>query len=375
MRFCRYLFLILCLSISAYYTQAQDSSSTKKTIKNPLEYTNGRLQFAVYPVSSVDPASGIELGMMPVFSIAPKAKIDSMGFYRSSSLAAHLTYSTKNWANVRCEGQFYTSKGLNYGVFVQYLHAPDYFYGIGNDTINTSPSKFLNQYVKGGFELSKSIKTIHFIGFKLELQHQTITEIEKTVLNSSIEGYNGGTVLGIGPLYKFDTRDNVNYPTKGTLIQASAVFSFLTNEKNKKFTTYSFDYRKYFTFFKSLNLAFQAMIASSEGDVPFYKLQSIGGKYNLRGITNKNKYIDKNVWYTQAEFRKNVYKRVGVVAFGGIGNIYSTWDNDMISHLKAVYGFGARFQVIPRDKINLRFDYAFGPNGDSGFYATIREAF
>jgi len=40
-----------------------------------------------------------------------------------------------------------------------------------------------------------------------------------------------------------------------------------------------------------------------------------------------------------------------------------------------MYGFGGRFQLIPRDQINLRIDYAFGPNGDTGFYATIREAF
>ena len=70
-----------------------------------------------------------------------------------------------------------------------------------------------------------------------------------------------------------------------------------------------------------------------------------------------------------------IYKRIGIVAFSGIGNVFSTWNSDMITNLKSVYGFGARIQLIPRDQINLRFDYAFGPNGDHGFYATIREAF
>ncbi len=36
-------------------------------------------------------------------------------------------------------------------------------------------------------------------------------------------------------------------------------------------------------------------------------------------------------------------------------------------------GLGARFNFIRRDRVNLRFDYAFGK--DSGFYFAIGEAF
>lgn len=362
-------------SIYSINSFAGDSIITTKHFKNPLEYKKGRLNIAVFPVSSVDPASGVELGIMPVISVSPLKDTIPNEFYRSSSVAMHLTYSTKNWANIRCDGHFFTSKGNNFVLFFQYLNAPDYFYGIGNDTINKNPSKYENQYFKFGFEASKSFKKIHFIGFKFDFQTQSISDVEGAVLQNTIEGYSGGNMIGIGPLYKLDSRDNVNFPSKGSLLQTSIVQSFLIDKSKKQFAVYSFDYRKYITIFKSYYIALQGMVSSSKGAVPFYKLPSIGGKYNLRGVSNKFMYIDKNVWYTQAEIRKMIYKRIGLVAFSGVGNVFSTWNNDIISHVKVVYGFGGRIQLIPRDQINLRFDYAFGPNGDRGFYATIREAF
>ena len=290
-------FFVSSLTITTF---AEDSLSTKKHFKNPLEYKKGRFQFAMFPVASIDPASGIELGLLPVFSISPRKDTVSTAFYRSSSLSSHLTYSTKNWTNIRTEGQFFTSKGNNYVVFFQFLNAPDYFYGIGNDTINRMPSKYQNRYVKCGFDATKSFKQIHFLGIKCELLSQSIKDIEHTVLSAHINGYSGGNVFGFGPLCKLDTRNNVHFPSKGSLLQVSIVQSFMLDNSKNQFAVYSFDYRKYVTCFKDYFIAFQGMMASSTGDVPFYKLPTLGGKYNLRGISNKFMYIDNNVWYTQA---------------------------------------------------------------------------
>ena len=367
--------LYILLSIASFTVFAEDSLSTKKQLKNPFLYKRGRFAFTVFPVASIDPASGMELGVMPVFSIAPPKDSIATGYYRASSVVSHLTYSTKNWANIRVEGQFFTSKGNNFVMFFQYLNAPDYFYGIGNDTINKTPSKYINHYLKCGFEASKSYKNVHFFGLKCDVDFQSIYDVTLSVLNKSVEGYNGGNIIGLGPIYKYDSRDNVNFPSKGSLLQTSVVQSIMLDNSGKYFTICSFDYRKYFMFFKTYYVALQGQVSSSSGDVPFYKLPSLGGKYNLRGISNKFMYIDKRVWFSQAEVRKMIYKGVGVVAFTGVGNAFATWDKEMVSHVKVMYGFGGRIQLIPRDQINLRIDYAFGPNGDTGFYATIREAF
>jgi hypothetical protein len=318
--------------------------------------------------------SGWEFGVMPVFSIAPHKDSSMSSYYRSSTITSHLTYSTKQWTNIRIEGQVFTH-GLNIVGYCQYLNDPSSFYGIGNDTINKNPSTLMSRYFKIGGEFTKAFSEIHFLGIKFEYLIQNFTDIQGNVLNTIIEGYNGGNSFGLGPIYKFDSRNNVNFPTKGCLVQASAVYSFMLDNSAKKFALYSVDYRTYLTIIKTYILAFQALVATSTGDVPFYKLPSIGGKYNLRGISNKFMYIDKNEWFVQTEIRKTIYKRLGAVAFGGIGNVFALWNNDIFNHTKTVYGFGARYQILPHDKMNLRFDYAFGPNGDHGIYATIREAF
>jgi len=368
-------FLLGCISPVLLKSQTNDSVPSKKwVLKNPLEYQKGRFQMSVYPVSSYDPMSGWEFGVMPVFAFAPKKDSLSNSYYRSSSITSHFTYSTKNWTNIRIEGQLFTH-GFNIVAYCQFLNDPSSFYGIGNDTINKNPSLLMSRYFKIGGELTKGFSSIHFVGIKFEFLNQDITDIQGTVLNPSIEGYSGGNSFGLGPVYKCDTRNNVNFPTKGFLLQTSAVYFFMLDNSSKKFAIYSFDYRRYCSIFKSYVIACQGTVSASTGDVPFYKLPCIGGKYNLRGISNKFMYIDKNVWFVQSEIRKTVYKRIGVVAFGGVGNVFATWNNDMVSHLKTVYGFGGRYQILPNDKINLRFDYAFGPNSDHGVYATIREAF
>ena len=358
----------------SFKTFAGDSLTIKKRLKNPFEYEKGRFEMSVYPVASLDPSSGMELGIMPVFAISPQKDSLSQRYYRSSSVSSHITYSTKHWMNLRAEGQVFSKKGYSIVAFIQYLNAPDYFYGIGNDTVTTNPSKYVNQYFKTGIELSKCLSKIHFVGFKCDFQSQKFMNIEGNVLNQSVTGFNGGINLGIGPIYKIDSRDNVNYPSKGSLVQLMGLYSFALHSNNN-FKIYTLDLRKYSTVFKSLYLASQLYISSSSGDVPFYKLPSLGGKYNLRGISNRLKYIDKNVWFAQTEVRKMIFKRFGIVAFCGVGNTFSSWDTDLKAHIKGIYGFGGRYKILPNDKINLRFDYAFGPNGDSGFYATIREAF
>ena len=365
-------FLITITSIANIF--AADSTKTLKSFKNPLEFKFGRYAFAFFPVASVDPASGIELGVMPVLSVSPKND-SGLVFYRASSVTNHITYSTKNWANIRSDGQFFSSNGNCYKLFVQYLNAPDYFYGIGNDSINKNPSKYQNQYIKTIGELSKGFQEIYFVGIKIEYLYQNISDVEGSYLDSNIYGYKGGSFFNFGPVFRIDNRDNVNYPTKGWYAEIASTFQISKKSMNQNARFYNIDVRKYFTIAKTFHVAFQTNIASSSGEIPFYKLPTLGGKYNLRGISNKFMYVDKNVWYTQAETRKMLYKRIGIVAFAGVGNTFAVWNNSIFEQVKPIFGFGGRFQLIPRDKLNLRFDYAFGPNQDRGFYATVRESF
>ena len=376
----RKIVLGVFLTISSFWAVAGDVDTLVKKkpfwkeLRNPLEFKWKRLTVALFPVCSYDPASGVELGIMPVFSVSPK-DTSSSKYYRASSLVNHLTYSTNEWINIRNDGQYFTPSGFCYKSFTQYLNAPDYFYGIGNDTLNPNPSSFNYEYFKAVFEVTKTIKQKHFLGLKVDFMTTSISKETGAFLNSEISGAKGGEMIGIGPVYRLDSRNNVNYPSRGTYAEFSALLFQKGGEIEYSFNMYNIDFRKYLNPVSDLIIAYQANLNVTTGDVPFYRMPAIGGKYNLRGISNKFMYIDKNCWFTQVELRKMLFWRLGAVAFTGVGNNFRTWDADIITNVKPIYGFGCRFQMVPRDMLNLRFDYSFGPNGDKGFYATVREIF
>lgn len=361
------------------YCEESDSTSHKqpfwKTLRNPLEFRYQRLTTSILPVCSYDPASGVEMGVMPVFSVAPKVNNEGSRYYRASSAVNHLTYSTNAWINLRSDLQYYTSKGFCYKAYTQFLSAPDYYYGIGNDTLNTTPSSFYYQYFRSAIELTKMINSQYFVGFKTDFMSTDMSKKDGMLLQGNVAGNNGGKMLGFGPVIRYDSRDNVNYPSKGSYVEVSGLWFQENNLFDYQCSIYNIDIRKYISIKGQTTLALQANATVSEGNIPFYRMPAIGGKYNLRGILNKFMYIDKNCWFAQAEIRKMLFWRLGAVAFAGAGNDFDTWNASLYTRVKAIYGGGVRVQMVPRDKLNMRIDYAWGPGGNRGLYITVREIF
>ena len=82
-----------------------------------------------------------------------------------------------------------------------------------------------------------------FLGITINLQHNVLEDFEpEGVLDSgNINGTEGGTIFGIGPVFKYDTRDHTNYPSKGYLISAQkrpTIFS------DYSYANFWFDFRK-----------------------------------------------------------------------------------------------------------------------------------
>lgn len=75
----------------------------------------------------------------------------------------------------------------------------------------------------------------------------------------------------------------------------------------------------------------------------------------------------------QAEYRLRVWWRMGLVAFGGAGEIAPTFDQFAGGDILPSGGGGRRFQLTPRTPLNLRVDYAWGKNS-SALYVSVDEA-
>jgi hypothetical protein len=109
------------------------------------------------------------------------------------------------------------------------------------------------------------------------------------------------------------------------------------------------------------------------GDVPFYDLCLVGISRNLRGY-EPSRYRDRRMLVGQAEYRRELPKRFGAVAFGGVGQVAPKFGDFRWDDLLPGGGVGLRFRLTRESHINLRVDYAVG-RGDHEFYVYIGEAF
>ena len=94
----------------------------------------------------------------------------------------------------------------------------------------------------------------------------------------------------------------------------------------------------------------------------FYDLCLYGVNNQLRGYAG-GEFQNRRMFTTQAEYRLELPKRLGLVAFGGIGGIAETWSDFRFDRLLPSAGAGLRFNLDKKNHIDYRIDFAFGREG------------
>lgn len=109
------------------------------------------------------------------------------------------------------------------------------------------------------------------------------------------------------------------------------------------------------------------------GPVPFYDLCLLGRNQDLRGYT-AGQYRDHLMLAAQAEWRAEVWWRLGAVAFVGVGEVSPDFKALTVKHVLPGAGAGLRFTLAKRNHVNLRADYAWGKDSRA-LYIGVAEAF
>ena len=358
----RYLFLTFLLMESIVSWSQADSTQQKNSI-------------AIYPAVGYTPETTLLFGPIAVMKL--KSRDESQSEYeRQSTFTPVLIYTLRNQFLTELTLQYFFKNGNNLNTQPSYYVYPDYYFGIGNDTDADVYETYISRYVQVGGQFYFPISTKAFWGVAFDFNSTKLEELEPggLLLTDNPLGVEGGALLGIGPAVKLDSRNSAIYPTKGNLF---AFQSLVTKIGAYDFASTRLDLRKYMTVSNEKSiLAIQFVSQVTTGDaVPFYRLPRVGGGTQLRGIANASLYRDRQMVYTQAEFRQHVWWRFGVVGFAGLGGVTPKWSSFDISELRYVGGIGLRFQVMPDERINLRMDLGFSQDGQSGFYVGMQEAF
>ena len=274
-----------------------------------------------------------------------------------------------------------------------------YYFGIGNEVSDFNRSFLDFKLFIINQRIQKRIAPNQFLGLQYRLSRVYNIVPQNGLVNDDGDEISGVNYFlrdprldprqrqnfnssGIGPVYTLDSRDVALGASKGNLLDLQVMFNgkFLGSDYN--FVRYQIDARHFQPIFSNKTiLALQFLGQFHSGNVPWHGLAGIGANLGgtlydnaniMRGIYEQ-RYRDRQLMSAQAELRQHLFWRLDGAAFIGAGQVGNNIQDYSFGGIHTAGGVGARFNFIRRDRVNLRFDYAFG--NDPGFYFAIGEAF
>jgi len=251
------------------------------------------------------------------------------------------------------------------------------FYGVGNNTPDIENSEYKMKFWGFSAELAAEDLIIGNSRQGLIYEYSNNTIIDKlsnpNFADSGLTGLETKVVAGLGFSLSFDHRDNIFYSSSGYYLKLSGVFYGDPFGSAYSFDKYIIDFRNFWSPFDSHILAFQVYSNLTLGNPPFFKLPQIGGSYRMRGFL-EGRYIDRQYFVTQFEYRKIIWWRLGVALFYSYGDVSDKIGNFRLKEFKHSWGAGLRFVFDEAEKINIRVDFGFA-EGTTGVYFALDEAF
>lgn len=177
--------------------------------------------------------------------------------------------------------------------------------------------------------------------------------------------------LGGGVILTYDSQDFIPNPYKGTYAKIEHTFFPKFPGNGYSFQRTDLQIRHYDRLWKGAVLAYDFSGTFNSGNIPWSMVALLGGPYRMRGYY-EGQYRDNNLIEAQIELRQKVYKRHGVVVWGGAGNVFPKFNKFRWRETLPSYGFGYRWEF--KNRVNIRLDYGIG-KGQSSFYFNINEAF
>jgi hypothetical protein len=175
---------------------------------------------------------------------------------------------------------------------------------------------------------------------------------------------------GIGLDFKYDSRDLPTNPWVGNLFEASAMTSKMSPSDRGNYQNYKLRFRTYHKLTDRLVLAGDASYCTRSGDFPLWDACWL----TLRGFPI-TRYMAKTAYQAQVEARWTLYKRWGVVAFAGAGDVKDSITAEPEDSFVPSYGAGIRWMVLPSQRLNVRVDYGRSSGGQDAWYLSVMESF
>jgi hypothetical protein len=371
--------IIILFAVSLCFPQeiqANNSEETVETLQGQTEAAaksfGGKL--FILPIPIANPTIGTGLGAVSMYLFqagknAPPSSLYLGGFWADS----------ESWGGGLGTQTYFSDDKYRMVGFLGYFDVNVDFYGIGNragDTLVPAPINhkgptFVPRFL---FRVADSV----YVGPRYRSM-----EIETTVDKQGLPPGHPGLLLpersriksaGLGIVLDYDTKDNKFNPRSGFFLDVNSNFADETFGSDQNYRQFEIGYNLYTEIGKEQVLAWRVTGCSNGGDLPFYELCMLGSVFDsFRGYV-AGQYRDEIAVTTQLEYRRRIYKKLGMVAFGGIGQVAPELGELNRDNILGSIGVGIRFMASEEARVNLSLDYAVGRDSDA-LYFRIGEAF
>jgi len=380
MRFTFIVFIILC-SIASCIAQVKKrevgnfpeiDSMEVKVDTSQIIYKNKLL---VFPLIALSTETSWVFGVANAFVFKTSKKDKKL---RTSTMPCGILYTLNNQILVGLGANIFLPKEKYVIRFENtFSRFPDKFWGIGNDTPEEAKESYTFTQFYIDPQLHRKITKDFFIGIGYDFQTVYDIKYEATgnFAKQEVAGIYNRTnyqVSGYSIFFMNDSRNHAYQPDKGYLLRVKFANFNQHVGSNYNFQVIEADYRKYIKVGREQTLALQGLGTFTFGDVPYRSLAVLGGNVIMRGYYS-GRYRDKKFIGSQIEYRFPIYKRIAGVGFAGIGQVAAEMGDLGFDRFKVATGAGLRVSVLPKEKLNLRFDVAYG--NQINYYVVLAESF
>ena len=198
-------------------------------------------------------------------------------------------------------------------------------------------------------------------GFSVRYLDSKIAAVGGIELPEQIAELTDVSIATAGLVAKWDTRDDTFYPTGGNSFDLSLTYSEESGGLNLDYTSLRLGYNQ----FRSLNdkTVIGARLAGCaiEEKAPFFDSCLLGGE--LRGFSLFENY-GRSMLTAQAEYRRRLSDRFGVVAFAGAGDVQSNFSS-LDSGMRYA---GLRYRVSKEFGLDVALDATINDDSTSYIY-------
>ena len=352
---------------------AQDIDTSTATLRTPVEdVAHKKASFVAMPIPLANPAIGNGLGVAALAIYQPGGSARPW-----TSGVGGLYTDTKSWGVAAFQkaylggDKYRITAGVGTGVF-----NVDFF-GIGSNAGSQGRSISLEQKSVGGLaEVLMRVQDHIHVGLRYKyIKMDTTVDTPGTFLPDfelpEIELESQVSQLGLAG--EFDSRDSEYNPRNGVYANAQWMYASDALGSDFEYPRITAAVNGYHEVNDKTVLAWRGSLCRSGDGAPFYDLCNYGQNNDLRGYSS-GQYRDHAMFAVQAEVRRNIYKRLGGVAFVGVGEVASEFSKINTKDLLPAAGVGVRFEASTKYKVNVSVDYAVG-DGTSALYFYIGEAF